>query len=89
MEALSEEGDQDGAGSGAPALSGEAGAAGLLQRGAEMAFGGPNSSPQCLWGHLLGGGAGLFTAVQGRKVRDNRHKLKQKFRLDVRRNFFL
>lgn len=87
MEALSLEGDQDGAGSGAPALWGEAGASSAWSR--DGFAGGPNSSPQCLWGHLQGGGAGLFTAVQGRKVRDNRHKLKQKFRLDVRRNFFL
>lgn len=49
----------------------------------------PNSSPQCLWEDHREDRAGLFTVMQGRKTKDNSHKLKNKrLNLDIRRRFF-
>ncbi|KAK4828690.1 LOW QUALITY PROTEIN: hypothetical protein QYF61_000528 [Mycteria americana] len=58
--------------------AGKSGGPGFVQSGVEMALGGPNSSPLCIWG--MG---------QGGRLIDNGYKVKQEsVRLDLRRHFF-
>lgn len=57
---------------------------GLVKPGATAALGAPNSSPQCPWRAPWWDGDGLFTAMQGERVR-NKEKLKeQSFSLAIR-----
>lgn len=62
---------------------------GLVQPGADTALGAPNSSTQCLWRGPWGDGDGIFTVVQGARMRNKKEKLNQKsFSLIISRNFF-
>lgn len=77
-------------GAGGLSLSGEAEEPGLVQPREDTASGDKTAAPQGLWGWHGVGGARLFTAVQDRRMRDNRHKLKEEsFRVDIRKHFSL
>lgn len=66
----------------------EAEGGGLVQPGEEMGLGGPGSSFPTSWGGYQEDGTKLFTVRFGRRMRSNRHKLKQeKFRLNIRKTF--
>lgn len=53
-----------------------------------VASGGPGSGAQCPQRGHGGDGAGLFTAVQGERARDDGRKLKQEVRRGYQGNFF-
>lgn len=76
-------------GTGALVLYGKPGGAGLVQSGAEMALREPNSYPPCVGGGHWGDEARLFTVVQGGRLTNNEHKVKEgRVRLDLGRHFF-
>lgn len=66
-----------------------AGEPGLVKPGAATALGASNSCPQWLRTAPWGNGDGLFKAMQGRRIRRNKEKLKQQsFSLAIRRKIF-
>ena len=84
------EGHKDYQRAGVPPLQEQAERAGALQPAEEKALGGPYSGLQYLKGAYRKAGEGLFIRACSNRMRGNGFKLEEgRFRLDIRKKFFL